>query len=52
MIDLDPYQVFILIVGVPGMYFLYQYNLSVRRHIDENREMYRLLQEIHNKIMD
>jgi len=29
------------------VYFLYSYNLSVRNHITENKEMHRLIKEIH-----
>ena len=33
------------------IYYAYNYNLSVRQHIQENKEMYRMIKEIHNKIL-
>ena len=30
-----------------AVYFLYYYNLLVRKHIDENKAMYKLIKEIH-----
>ena len=33
------------------IYYAYNYNLSVRQHIQENKEMHRMIKEIHNKIL-
>ena len=30
-----------------AVYFFYSYNLLVRKHIEENKEMYKLIKEIH-----
>ena len=30
-----------------AVYFFYSYNLLVRKHIEENKEMHKLIKEIH-----
>jgi len=37
-----------MIAGLGSViYFFYSYNISVRKHIKENKEMYKLIKEIH-----
>ena len=31
-----------------ALYFFYSYNISVRKHIKENKEMHDLIKEIHH----
>ena len=32
------------------IYYGYKYNMSVRDHINENKEMYKMIKDIHSKI--
>ena len=32
------------------LYYGYKYNMSVRDHINENKEMYKMIKDIHSKI--
>ena len=32
------------------LYYGYKYNISIRDHINENKEMYKMIKDIHNKI--
>ena len=36
-------------VAICGIYFLYRYNQSVREHIQENKDMLKLVKQIHQK---
>ena len=33
------------------LYYGYKYNISMRDHINENKEMYKMIKDIHNKII-
>ena len=43
--------VYLIYIVPKFIYYIYMYNASIREHIAENKEMYVMLKEIHEKVV-